>query len=361
VLEEARDERFSDDDRRRLRDMDAVTLHRLLGWRPDNATRFRHDRTNRLKYDLIVVDESSMVELTMMARLLEATRPDSRLVLVGDPHQLTSVGAGAVLGDLVRGYEQRTPSPVVTLETSHRFGDEIGALARAVREDRPDEVVERLRAGAGGVELVDAADPEPLLRDLLLTSARAVGAAAEQGDAEAALMALDRHRLLCAHRDGPFGVTFWNRAAEAWLAAEAGTDHWPLWYAGRPLIVTSNDYALGVYNGETGVVVRRPDGALRARILGSDGVRDLATTRLSDVDTMHALTIHKSQGSQVDEVTVLLPPPDSRLLSRELFYTAITRARHRVRVVGSEETVREAVRRRAQRASGLAARLARSG
>jgi exodeoxyribonuclease V alpha subunit len=358
VLEEARDERFSDDDRRRLEDMDAVTLHRLLGWRPDNATRFRHDRGNRLKYDLIVVDESSMVELTMMARLLEATRPDCRLVLVGDPHQLTSVGAGAVLGDLVRGYEERTPSPVVTLETSHRFGDEIGALARAVREDRVDEVLERLRSGVPAIEFVEDDDPEALLRDLVLTAARDVRAAAERGDTNSALHALDRHRLLCAHREGPYGVTHWNRAAEAWLAEESGSDHWPLWYAGRPLIVTSNDYAVGVYNGETGVVVRREDGALRARISGSNGVRDLATTRLVDVDTMHALTIHKSQGSQVDEVTVLLPPPDSRLLSRELFYTAITRARSVVRVVGSEETVRRAVGRRVQRASGLAARLA---
>jgi exodeoxyribonuclease V alpha subunit len=358
VLEEAKDGRFSDDDRRRLQDMDAVTLHRLLGWRPDNATRFRHDRGNRLKYDLIVVDESSMVELTMMARLLEATRADCRLVLVGDPHQLTSVGAGAVLGDLVRGYEYRSPSPVATLETSHRFGDEIGALARAVREDQVDEVLQRLRSGVPAIEFMEDGEPEALLRDLVLTSAREVRTAAEHGDTEAALQALDRHRLLCAHREGPYGVTHWNRAAEAWLAEELGSDHWPLWYAGRPLIVTSNDYAVGVYNGETGVVVRRGDGVLRARISGSDGVRDLATTRLVDVDTMHALTIHKSQGSQVDEVTVLLPPPDSRLLSRELFYTAITRARQVVRVVGSEETVRAAVRRRAQRASGLAARLA---
>jgi exodeoxyribonuclease V alpha subunit len=358
VLEEARDARFSDDDRRRLQDMDAVTLHRLLGWRPDNATRFRHDRGNRLKYDLIVVDESSMVELTMMARLLEATRSDCRLVLVGDPHQLTSVGAGAVLGDLVRGYETRSPSPVVTLQTSHRFGDEIGALARAVREDHVDEVLERLRSGVPAIEFVEDPEPEALLRDLVLTSAREVRAAAEVDDTEAALQALDRHRLLCAHREGPYGVAHWNRAAEAWLAEESGSDHWPLWYAGRPLIVTSNDYAVGVYNGETGVVVRRGDGTLRAKVSGSDGVRDLATTRLVDVDTMHALSIHKSQGSQVDEVTVLLPPADSRLLSRELFYTAITRARRLVRVVGSEETVRAAVRRRVQRASGLAARLA---
>jgi exodeoxyribonuclease V alpha subunit len=198
VLEEATDARFSDDDRRRLQHMDAVTLHRLLGWRPDNATRFRHDRGNRLKYDLVVVDESSMVELTLMARLLEATRADCRLVLVGDPHQLTSVGAGAVLGDLVRGYQRRAASraspasPVVTLETSHRFGDEIGALARAVREDRLDEVLERLRSGVPAIEFVEDPDPEPLLRELVLTSAREVRAAAERGDADEALRARGR-------------------------------------------------------------------------------------------------------------------------------------------------------------------------
>ncbi|HKV19070.1 MAG TPA: ATP-binding domain-containing protein, partial [Mycobacterium sp.] len=127
------------------------------------------------------------------------------------------------------------------------------------------------------------------------------------------------------------------------------------WYAGRPVLVTANDYGLGLYNGDTGVTVVR-DGVLRAVIAGAEQ-QEFATSRLSDVDTVHAMTIHKSQGSQADEVTVLLPQEDSRLLMRELFYTAVTRAKTKVRIVGAESAVRAAVERRAVRASGLARRL----
>lgn len=339
--------------------LQAMTLHRLLGWRPDNTTRFRHDRSNRLGHDVVVVDEASMVSLTMMARLLEAVRPDTRLVLVGDADQLTSVDAGAVLSDLVAGYAARpgnTASPVATLATTHRFGAEIGRLAAALRRGDADEVLDALHAGSAEVELVTG-DPAEALRSDVLAAATATRAAALDGDAEAAVAALDRHRLLCAHRDGLRGVHHWNAQIERWLAEAERTDYWPQWYAGRPLMVTANDYALGVYNGDTGVVVRRPDGSLRAMVSGSGGLLDFATPRLSDVETMHALTIHKSQGSQADHVTVLLPDEDSRLLTRELFYTAVTRARHKVRVVGSEAAVRAAVGRRALRASGLRQRL----
>jgi exodeoxyribonuclease V alpha subunit len=131
---------------------------------------------------------------------------------------------------------------------------------------------------------------------------------------------------------------------------------WSPWYAGRPLLVTANDYGLGIYNGDTGVVVVRDDG-LRAMIAGSPGPFDFATSRLSDVQTMYAMTIHKSQGSQADEVTVLMPPQDSRLLTRELFYTGVTRAKEKVRVVGSEDALRAALARRAIRATGLRKRL----
>lgn len=139
---------------------------------------------------------------------------------------------------------------------------------------------------------------------------------------------------------------------ERWLAEATGQPLWAQWYPGRPLLVTENDYGLGVYNGDTGVVVASPDG-LRAHV----GALELAPGRLGEVETMFAMTIHKSQGSQADEVTVLLPPPDSRLLTRELFYTAVTRAKKRVHVVGTEESVRAAVGRRATRASGLAGQL----
>ncbi len=337
-----------------------LTLHRLLGWRPDNATRFRHDRANRLKYDVVVVDESSMVELTMMGRLLEALRPDSRLVLVGDPRQLTSVGAGAVLSDLVAGYAGRPDSPIAALTENFRSEEDIKALAAALRDGDADDVLAVLRTPSDQVSFVEATDDaevEQALRPDSLAAARAVWQAAVDEDPQRALDELDRYRLLCAHREGPYGVRRWNHLVERWLAEDPEVDVHGEWYVGRPLLVTSNDYALDVYNGETGVVVRRGDRP-RAFVAGSERLKELAPGRLDAVETMHAMTIHKSQGSQADRVTVLLPDEGSRLLTRELFYTAVTRARHHVRVVGSEAAVRAAVETRAQRATGLRVRLA---
>lgn len=354
-------------DQARLAGVRAVTLHRLLGARPDTSSRFRHHRENRLPHDVVVVDESSMVSLTMMARLLEAVRAGSRLILVGDPFQLASVEAGAVLGDLVETVEERSRVGVAALVTSHRFGAEIGALAEAVRTGDAERAVALLQAGGDRVELVDAEDPAERaarVRALVVPHAQEVLAAAERGDAEAALRLLDRQRLLCAHREGPFGVRQWNAQVERWLGEATGEPIYAQWYAGRPLLVTANDYGLGVYNGDTGVAVRPPvrersgGRGLRAAVAGSAGRLDLAPSRLGQVETMHALTIHKSQGSQADEVVVVLPPPESRLLTRELFYTAITRARERVVVVGSPDDVRAAVARRALRATGLRQRLA---
>jgi len=352
-------------DRARLGTLQAATLHRLLGSRPDSRTRFRHHRGNRLPHDVVVVDETSMVSLTMMARLVEAVRPDSRLVLVGDPDQLASVEAGAVLADLVAGLGEHDPGAVVALRTAHRFGERIGALAAAVRDGDADAALALLHDGGDEIELVDptTVDAPAAVREVALAAAREVHAAAEAGDPAGALAALDRHRLLCAHREGPFGAGSWNRRVERWLGDELGTPvgaSWGReWYAGRPLLVTANDYGLGLYNGDTGVVVRQGDG-LRAVIASAAAPVSLATSRLADVDTMHAMTVHKSQGSQAEEVTVLLPEEDSRLLSRELFYTAITRAQQRVRVVATEAAVRAAVERRARRASGLRQRLART-
>ena len=351
---------FSEADRARLEGLQTSTLHRLLRRDPGNSTRFRHHRGNRLPHDVVVVDETSMVSLTMMARLLEAVRPDARLVLAGDPDQLSSVDAGAVLGDLVDGYRGRDDSPVVALRTAHRYGAEIGALAAALRSDDPDAVVEVLRAGHDEVEWVDVEDPSPLIRTVTLRTALAARDAAMVGDHVRALAELGTHRLLCAHRDGPYGVTTWNRRVEQWITAETGDPLYEPFYVGRPLLVTANDYALGTYNGDAGVVVRT-DAGRRAVIDTSDGPRDFAPSRVGEVQTVHAMTIHKAQGSQAEEVTVLLPSVDSRLLTRELFYTAVTRARRKVRVVGSEAEVRAAVARTAQRASGLAERLAARG
>lgn len=346
-------------DQARLPELTATTMHRLLGWRPDSSSRFQHNRDNRLPHDVIVVDETSMVSLTMMARLLEAVRPDSRLILVGDPDQLASVEAGAVLADLVEGLAAATPtsdSPIARLVTPHRFGASIGALAAAIRDGHADDALEVLAAGGEHVEWVDTEQPSAILRKVLVPHALALREAAVLGDGHAALSTLEEHRMLCAHRRGPFGAAYWNRQVERWLSEQTDTPLWAAWYAGRPVLVTANDYGLGLLNGDTGIAVLR-DGGLRVVMSASAGPLELATSRLADIETMHAMTIHKSQGSQAREVTVLLPPTDSRLLTRELLYTAVTRARDKVRLIGSSDQVRAAIERRATRATGLSRRL----
>jgi len=343
----------------------ASTLHRLLGWRPDSGSRFRHDNTNRLPQDIVVVDETSMVSLTLMARLLEALRPDARLLLVGDPGQLASVEAGTVLGDLVQA--AAVPGaplhPVcVTLTGAHRFRGGIAAVAEAIHAGDPDRVVEALRGHPGEIAWVEA-DPAAAgtdlapVREAAVAAGGAVRAAAQCGDAPAALEAVAAFRLLLAHRRGPHGVSHWNREVERWTTP--ARDRHDEWYVGRPILVTANDASLGVYNGDLGVVVQHTD----HRAVAFDrhpAPLELTPSRLGDVDTVHAMTIHKSQGSQFDTVAVLLPDPRSRILTRELLYTGVTRARRQLILVGDEATVRAAVERPIARASGLA-RLLGSG
>jgi len=349
-------------DQRRLAGLRSATLHRLLGWRPDSRVRFRHHRGNRLPHDVVVVDETSMVSLTMMARLLEALRPDTRLLLVGDPDQLASVEAGAVLADLVAGFEGHRDSPVSALRRRHRFGRRIGALADALRDGEVEAALAALADGGTEVELVDAADPEALagFRADVADGATELRRHAEAGDRAGALDLLGRHRLLCAHREGPYGVGGWNRLVERLVGERLGPTY-DEWYAGRPVLLTANDHDQLLHNGDMGVTVREvgPDGTPRLRVVVDlpGGPRELAPNRLSGVDTVHAMTVHKSQGSQAHTVSVVLPEPESRLLTRELFYTAVTRAQHRVRVVGTQAAVRAGIERRVQRASGLAERL----
>jgi exodeoxyribonuclease V alpha subunit len=365
-------------------DLSAMTLHRLLGWRPDSATRFRHDATNRLPYDLVVVDETSMVSLTLMARLLEAVRPDARLLLVGDPDQLTSVDAGAVLADLVARPVTGTPDPVlellvagdltaaadpdeaaltsrerdrlrggvVRLSRGRRFGGAIAELALAVRDGDADRALELLRSGDAALSFVETGDVQAV-RAAVVRCSLAVTAAAEAGDIGQALLRLEDHRLLCAHRQGPYGVADWDRSALGWVGAALGRPLDPRsWYPGQPLLVTRNDHDAQVYNGDTGVVVRRGDDLVAAFARGSSPVV-LHPGRIGDVQTVYAMTIHRAQGSQYSAVSVVLPATASSLLSRELLYTAITRARDHVRVLGTQESVRAGIGRQVLRASGL--------
>jgi exodeoxyribonuclease V alpha subunit len=381
--------------RARLAGLSASTLHRLLGWRPDSHSRFRHHRANRLPHDVVIVDETSMVSLSLMGRLLEAVRPGARLILIGDPGQLTSIEAGAVLGDVVgpaadglvmsagirsrlgraTGHVIAADAPpsgsagigdgIVVLDRVHRYGGAIARVAEGIRAGDADGVVAALEAGGDGVTWIAAdiaeAGVEAALapvREEAVRSARAVIAAARGGRAREALGALAGFRVLCAHRRGDYGVATWMDRIERWLAEEI--DAFAAegeWYAGRPLLVTENDYGLRLYNGDTGVVIAGADGRPIAAFERRGEIVEIRPSRLSAVVTVYAMTVHKSQGSQFDTAAVLLPAPDSRILTRELLYTAVTRARERLVLVGTEEAVRAAVARPIARASGLRGRL----
>ncbi len=372
---------FDEADRTRLGPLEASTLHRLLGRRPGSRTRFRHDAENRLPFEVVVVDEASMVSLTMMSRLVDALRPGCRLVLVGDPDQLASIEAGAVLGDLVQrdppgrapaALAQLVPGDVADLDADertaldrgvvrlahvHRFSVEIQDLAEAVRSGQPDRLADVLAEQHPCVEFVDVDPAVPgtltSLREDVVAAGVAVHDAAVAGDGARALHELAAHRLLCAHRQGPYGVARWSQQAEDWLReAVSGYGAAGRWYVGRPLLLTSNDYQLRLFNGDTGVVVDVA-GQPRAAFLRNDEVELFAPGRLSDVHTVHAMSVHRSQGSQYERVTLVLPPADSPLLTRELLYTGLTRAKERVRIIGTRAALEAAVRRPIVRASGL--------
>ena len=182
--------------------------------------------------------------------------------------------------------------------------------------------------------------------------------AARAGDARGALAELGAFRLLCAHRRGPYGAAGWMARVEAGLAAAAdGLGAEGRWYAGRPLLITENDHALRLYNGDTGVVVATSPGRVAAAFERRGEIVTFPPSRLAAVDTVYAMTVHKAQGSQFGTAAVLLPAPDSPLLTRELLYTAVTRAQDRLVLAGSEEAVRTAVARPVARASGLRRRL----
>ena len=342
-----------------------TTVHRLLGPLATRRQRFRHDASNPLQHDVVVVDETSMVSLPLLARLADAIRPEARLVLIGDPDQLESVELGAVLGDLVEAASGSTgplTENAVRLIRGHRFGggSPIALLADAVRRGDADQALVHLRNGAPSASMIESDNPiaqavvaevrsvvEPLLAE--------VRRAAEAGLAEEALLASSRVRLLCAHRQGRFGVATWNQLGEEWMCGPGTTRI--TWYPGRPLLVSRNDPRLGLSNGDTGVVVRELD-RLVAVFASGRGLLRFDPVQLEEVETAYAMTVHKSQGSEYSTVVMVLPPPSSPLAGRELVYTGLTRARERLVVVGSEAAVRQAVSTPTRRMTGLAASLA---
>lgn len=364
----------------------AVTLHRLLGWRRGQSAP-THTATNPLPHELVVIDEMSMVSLPQMAHLLEALRPEARLVLVGDPDQLAPVDAGAVLADITRAApaaptaliesltelqpaDRPAASPagagVVRLQHTWRYGGGIDLLARAIRSGDADRALDVLAGDGDDVRLVEtserlSATALASVEGQVVAVGRRMFEAAEHGATSAALQALEEHRVLCAHAHGPFGVARWERQVHEWIReAVSGYGHPGELHPGLPVMVTENDSEVGLYNGDTGVIVRIAQG-LRAAFARGGAPTLFTSLQLNAVASVHAMTVHKSQGSQFRRVSVVLPPAESPLLTRELVYTAVTRAREGVEILGSADALVKAIRRPASRASGLGAVEAASG
>ena len=351
----------------------AATIHRALGYRPEHPTTFRHNRENPLACEVAVVDEASMIDVALMAKLFAAVMPTSRLVLLGDKDQLASVEAGSILGDICGAVLDKGVGSggnplarcVVRLTESFRFSPQegIGALACAIHAGNPEAAVSIAQQGSPEVSLLPPlvqGDPTHPLAEMILAGYRSF---LEAADPLAALTLFERFRLLCAHRLGPMGVSSLNRYAEKVLARhrliEPTGPNGP-WYKGRPVLIQANSYPLHLFNGETGILWPGEDGeGLKAFFFAENRaeVRSFSLRQLPTHETAFAMTIHKSQGSEFDRVGLVLPGEESALLSRELLYTGISRARRQVVLVGRPQEIEAAVGRQVERASGLGEKL----
>lgn len=359
----ARDRLPISEDTRRAIPATALTIHRALRTQGGSTTRFAHDAGNPLACDVLLLDEASMVDLALMRRLLDAVPADARVIMLGDPDQLASVEAGGVLFDLCKAASV-PGSPlsgcVSELRQSYRYSSESGIalLANAVHAQDAEEALRLLRAGLPDVGF--AQPPGQGAPGRLLQHAQRRYAGLKSATLEERLAALDRYRVLCSHRRGEAGVEQLNQQLTRAVRGprRSGSEH----YAGRPILVLQNDYTSALYNGDVGVVHQVPRGPLCAYFRSeTGGVRELSLARLPQHESVYAMTVHKSQGSEFDEVSVVLPDVSSALLSRELLFTAITRARSSVSIYATEGTLRQAIARAAQRSSGLVSRLASPG
>ena len=342
----------------------AETIHRALVQR-DRRGAGGADRGPEFDADVVVVDEVSMVDLEQMARLFDACEAVPRIVLLGDPRQLASVEAGAVLADRCGEAAGEAPlagleHSIVRLTKSHRYAAAggIGSLAEAVREGDADRALEILADPRhADVERCEVGSLDQLVAVLAeaVRSHQATFASADSPQAK--LARLTEHRVLCAHRRGPFGVESLARLLDEIAAAARQTSSRGAEWPGRLLLVTRNAPEQGLWNGDVGLVERLPEG-LRALFPAADGgVRALSLARLPAHESAIAMSVHKSQGSEFDAVDLVLGARVSRLMTRELLYTGITRARTRLRLHASEAVVRAAIARRAGRDSGLVDRL----
>lgn len=386
------------DDERKLFPEQASTLHRLLGAQP-NSQLLRYHRGNPLNLDVLVVDEASMVDLPMMARLIAALPTKAQVIFLGDRDQLASVEAGAVLGDICRfaelgysepraeqlarltGYTLAGNIPIgdvqvdavnvrdslCLLRKSYRFDEKsgIGQLALAVNAGRYRDALAVFNGTYADIErfsLADSDDYEVLLEDCAAGYQHYLELAAAGVDAGDVLAAFGRYQLLCALRAGPFGVSGLNERVEQLLHRKRLIERTPgplgRWYVGRPVMIGLNDSALGLFNGDIGIALPDPEGELRVHFQLPDGnIKSVQPSRLPSHETAYAMTVHKSQGSEFEHTALVLPNTFMPVLTRELVYTAITRARQRLTLYCSDTVLSHAIRTPTHRVSGLVDRL----
>lgn len=382
----------SDEEKQRF-PAEATTLHRLLGAVP-GSQRMRYHAGNPLHLDLLVVDEASMVDLPMMANLIAALPSQARVIFLGDRDQLASVEAGAVLGDICRcaetgyslaraeelsaltgwvieGREDPQAPPVrdsiCLLRKSYRFdaSSGIGQLALAVNAGDTRQVDAVFAADYADIERFTLGSSEAYQH--LLTACVAgyrdylsrLAAGAQPADV---LDAFSRFQLLCALREGPFGVMGLNERIEVSLQKAGLIRRSPgaanKWYPGRPVMIARNDSALGLFNGDIGIAMLDEEQALKVFFPLPDGsIKAVQPSRLPPHDTAYAMTVHKSQGSEFDHTVLVLPNQFTPVLTRELVYTAITRAKRRLTLYAEQNVLNSAVKMRTLRRSGLVERL----
>ena len=346
------------------------TIHRLLG-SIKNSPRFRYDRLHPLPHDCVIVDEVSMVDLALMSKLVEALKPSSRLILLGDKNQLSSVESGSVLGDICfdpgpSGRQKSSPlsHTIVNLVKSYRFDEKsgIGQLSMLINDGQAEESLALLRQGSAGdlgwKRIPAPGELKPRLEEIFRQVSRRV---IEPRSPAQAFQNVSRFGILCALRNGPSGAVAINRLVESLLAEAGQIPADSPWYPGRPVMITRNDYQLQLFNGDIGVALPDSEDDNRLKVffdLGENRYRKIAPARMPEHESAFAMTIHKSQGSEFSRVLLILADQDIPVLSRELIYTGITRARDYVEIWGEEKVFVKAVLRRTERSSGLSDALA---
>jgi len=372
---------------------EASTLHRLLGPIP-NSKQFRHHRDNPLHLDLLVVDEASMIDLPMMARLLDALPAQASVIFIGDKDQLASVEAGSVLGDIcgwerggqsgalqygiaqsqylaevcaidnaeVAGGQSAIADCLALLRKSYRFrGDSgIGRLAGLINGGDQQGVAALFHQAYPDIHFnqLNTESYDGLIHQAVTGYAAYLSLIKSGGSPEQVLRSFNQIQLLAMVRQGPYGIEGLNKAIEQQLQMQRLIPSATLWYPGRPIMISRNDYQVGLYNGDIGIAITDDEGVLRVWFEQADGTcRGILPSRLPEHETVYAMTVHKSQGSEFEDVLLLLPPELSPLLTRELLYTGVTRAKQAFSLYSTQGALQHAISQRTERASGLANRL----